>query len=66
MSSKKKEKKEKTKKEKKDNQEPIVEVIDETSKQFYLLQIKDLEEKLNRFVRNKVRDMNLNSLCLLS
>ena len=51
MSSKKKDKKKagKSKKEKKEGSEPIIEVVDETSKQFYLLQIKDLEEKLTRY-----------------
>ena len=50
MSSKKKDKKKgKSKKEKKEGPEPVIEVVDETSKQFYLIQIKDLEEKLTRF-----------------
>jgi hypothetical protein len=48
MSSKKKDKKKGGKKEKKEGPEPIIEIVDETSKQFYLLQIKDLEEKLLR------------------
>ena len=50
MSSKKKDKKKggKSKKEKKEGPEPVIEIVDETSKQFYLIQIKDLEEKLTR------------------
>ena len=38
----------KGKKEKKPEPEPVLEVIDENSKQFFLVQIKDLEDKLKR------------------
>jgi hypothetical protein len=51
MSTKKKDKKrgDKGKKDKKDGIEPIIEVIDPESKKFYLKQVLDLEEKLERF-----------------
>ncbi len=42
-------KKGKGKKEKADGEGPAGETINESSKQFYLYQIKDLEEKLQRF-----------------
>lgn len=44
-------KKGKGKKEKKEKEEkePPLEVVDENTRQFFLLQIKDLEEKLKRF-----------------
>ena len=43
-------KKGKGKKEKKEKEEkePALEVVDENTRQFFLLQIKDLEEKLKR------------------
>jgi hypothetical protein len=46
----KKEKGKKGKKEKKEKEEkePAVEHVDENTRQFFLLQIKDLEEKLKR------------------
>jgi len=46
----KKEKGKKGKKEKKEKEEkePAVELVDENTRQFFLLQIKDLEEKLKR------------------
>ncbi len=45
-------KKGKGKKEKKEKEEkePPLEVVDENTRQFFLLQIKDLEEKLKRFL----------------
>ena len=50
----KKDKGKKGKKEKKEKEEkePTVEVVDENTRQFFLLQIKDLEEKLKRYSFN--------------